>query len=128
MNRKIKTTLIAAASILTLAAFAPSATAGGCSSSRSGISINFGHGGGLFFSGGSHYDRGYNHGYDSHYSRGHYNQPTYRDTCRVIDTCYFTRGCYRYAKYTYLHERIDCHGHVVKCWRSYKTVCLGRYH
>ncbi len=53
--------------------------------------------------------------------------PVFRDSCRLIDTCYFTRGCYRYCKRTYLHTRLDSCGRVVRSWRTYKTVCLGRW-
>ena len=66
------------------------------------------------------YGRGYDYG--RHHSR-------LRTRCRVIHTCYFTRGCHRYKKITYLHEKIDCYGRVVRCWRTYKTICVGRiYH
>ena len=40
----------------------------------------------------------------------------------VIDRYYFNRGCYRYCKVTYLHERIDCYGRVVRCWRTCRTI------
>jgi len=132
MKNRIKTIMIAAVSVLTLGAFTPTAEAGGCSVGGSRISINFGNRG--HSSHNSHYNGRsssyYTNGQSSHsgYHGGGYSRPTYRDTCSLVDTCYFNRGCYRYAKYTYMHRRIDCHGHVVRCWKTYKTVCVGRLH
>lgn len=132
MKTRIKTLMIAAASILTLGTFVPVVEAGGCNTSpHRGLSINIGQGRGNS----SYYQRS---GNSSYYSVGnqytghtgsHRNvAPSYRETCQHIDTCYFNQGCYRYAKYTYLHRRIDCHGHVVGSWNTCKTVCVGRLH
>jgi hypothetical protein len=130
MNTKIKTVLFAALGALTLGAFTPStAKADGCSTSRGRISIDFGQRSSSHYSNrdyrssrsSGYSNSGYNRGYRSH-------QPSYRDVCSLVDTCYFVQGCNRYAKYTYRHQRIDCHGHVVQCWTTYKTVCVGRVH
>jgi len=59
--------------------------------------------------------------YDSSY-RSDYGHANYTTRCRIIDRHYYQSGCYRYCRITYLHERVDCHGHVISCWRSSRTV------
>lgn len=69
------------------------------------------------FSGGS-YGRGGH--YRGHYRGGHsYGS---RERCRIIDRYYFNRGCVRYCRITYLHERVDHCGRVIRCWRTCRTV------
>ena len=71
-----------------------------------------------------HYSRGHRGGhYRGHYG-GHYRAPSYgcRERSRIIDRHYYTRGCVRYCRITYLHERVDHCGRVIRCWRSCRTV------
>ena len=115
-------------------------TYGGCNIGGGGFRVSiggrYGHSGyrGSYsghsgYRSGSHYSyRGGSHsGYRSggYYSGGgHYNsgQACYTTRCREINRCYFQQGCYRYARITYLHERVDSCGRVVSCWQTCRTV------
>ncbi len=130
MKTRLKTTFGAALAATTLA-LAPAGAKGTASplpeanpDTYGGCSIGGGfygyHGGryrgayyGSRYHGSGHYRSGY---------RGGYHHGGYSTRCRIVDRCYFYRGCYRYCRITYLHERVDCHGRVVSCWRTYKTV------
>ncbi len=105
----LATAVIAAAAAL---AAAPVAQADDCyRGGRGGFSIQIGgghHGG---------YHGGY---YQNSYRGGSYAR--YRERCRIIDRQYFSRGCTRYCRITYLHERVDHCGRVVSCWRTCRTV------
>jgi hypothetical protein len=91
-------------------------TYGGCS-----IGGSFGYRGG--YSRGGHFNSGrYNSGHYSSRYRGSYGHASYSNRCRIVDRHYYRSGCYNYCRITYLHERVDCHGHIVSCWRSCKTV------
>ncbi|MEM0895381.1 MAG: hypothetical protein AAGJ79_00750 [Verrucomicrobiota bacterium] len=71
---------------------------------------------------------GYHSGYRSSSYHGGYNtHHSYRTRSRCIDRHYYTSGCYRYCRHTYLNERVASCGRVVSSWRTYKTTCLGRY-
>ena len=54
-----------------------------------------------------------------------YHQPAYRIHCRAIHSCFYTRGCKRYKKVTYLHQKVDRCGRVVSSWRTCKTFYVG---
>ena len=116
-----------AAATLALAPTVANAEPRGCATNFGGRSFSGGYSNGnihFSWSGG-----GSNRGYSYAGTGGRYfdepARPSYTDHCKLIDTRYFTRGCDRYAKKTYLHERIDCHGRVVKCWKTYETVPIG---
>ncbi len=131
MKKPISSTfaVVLAAATLVLLPAAANAEPRGCATGSGGRSFSGGFSNGnIGFSwNGGNYDRGYRSvGYERH--RSEPVRPSYTERCKLIDTCYFTRGCERYAKKTFLHERIDCHGHVVKCWKTYETVCVGRHH
>lgn len=64
----------------------------------------------------------------SRYERTRRENSSYRTTCRPIHTCYFVRGCDRYKKTTYLHTKSDHYGRVVSRWKSEKTIRIGRAH
>ncbi|MCB1094943.1 MAG: hypothetical protein R3F19_13505 [Verrucomicrobiales bacterium] len=65
--------------------------------------------------------------YDRGRSRSHHRS-SYSTTCRPIHSCYFTRGCDRYKKTTYLHTKTDCYGRVVSCWKTERTTFAGHAH
>ena len=135
MHTKIKTILIAGATLLslTLTGFSASAKSRGIHASET-TPDTYGR---------RSCDSGYRgRGYDSHYRSdrarhgsyrsqrsygSHSNQSSYRTSCRPIHTCFSVRHGHRYKTTTYLHTKTDCHGHVVSRWRTEKTVCVGSY-
>jgi hypothetical protein len=120
MKTKTKT-LIGAALAAIAISVAPASAKGDLSAATEPTALPETYGGcGIGGYGGSYY-RGGGHSYDRGYSRSGYTH-SYRTRCRVVDRYYFHRGCYRYCRITYLHERVDSCGRVVSCWRSCKTV------
>ena len=108
MKSKIKASLALALTVITLGAFAPLANAAQTRTADANVQTF-----------GSCYGGGYG---------GGYYRPSYRDTCKLIHTCYFNRGCKRFVKKTFLHHRYDHCGRLIKCWKTYKTICIGSHY
>ena len=129
MRSKTKTIVSAAAAAIALAAgsatakpiTSPAPDAGPDTFGSCGYGGNFYTGSfrigfhrGSSYHGGSHYHGGYHGGY--------HRPVSYHTRCRVIDRYYFSSGCHRYCRITYLHEKVDHCGRVVSCWRTCKTI------
>ena len=125
MNLKMKTVFATSAAIIGLALPLSTGEARGYNSHQAPETSTD-----TFGRCGVNYGRGYrgDYGYD-HGRRYHGRQyhGSVRTRCRPIHTCYINRGCHRYKKITYLHERINGYGHVMSCWKTYKTFRIGRY-
>jgi hypothetical protein len=102
MNTKLKTLMIAGAALLTLPLTSLTAEA-----KERGHRYS------------DSYRRGGGDSCRVNYDRGHSNSH------RPIHSCYFTRGCDRYKKTTYLHTKTDCYGRVVSCWKTEQTTFAG---
>jgi len=120
MKTRLKS-ILAVALAATSLSLLPAAADGprGCATGSGGRSFSGSVGNVRYSVNGGNHNRGYN---AARYERHEAPRPVYTERCNLIDTDYFTRGCDRFARKTFLHERIDCRGNVVKCWKTCETV------